>query len=93
MRRSPPEIRASEQYWKEATDFVKLASDDPRNPNWFRISREMPDHIEAWKKYFKWRLGYVTRGLGLLEEFKIESFLTPTERPEWFDARWEDKAA
>ena len=88
MRRTRPELLAPEAYWKEATDFVKRMSDDPKNPAWVAVSREMPEQIEAWKKYFRWRLGYVTRGLSMLEENKIETFLVPTEWPQWFDAKW-----
>jgi hypothetical protein len=49
----------------------------------------MPRHIEAWRGYFKWRLGFVTRGLVMLTEDKIEVFFTPTEWPEWFDAKYQ----
>ena len=90
MKRTRPEIQASEKYWADANAFVKKNSlDDPKNPSWFEITREMPERIDDWKAYFRWRLGYVTHGLTLLEDKKINVFFVPTERPEWFDGKWQ----
>ena len=86
MRKTLTEIQKAEIYWKQAMEFVTARSDNPRNPTWFEITREMPEHVERWKAYFRWRFGFVTHGLDLLIENKIGVFFVPTEWPEWFDA-------
>ena len=88
MRKTRQEIQLSEVFWREATEFVRHRSSDPKSPAWFEITREMPEHVERWKAYFRWRFGFVTHGLDLLIENKIGVFFVPTEWPEWFDARF-----
>lgn len=67
---------------------MRRVSDNPKEPSWFAVTREQQQQLEAWSNYSQWRLGFELRGIGLLREFKIESFLVPCEWPEWFDSRF-----
>ena len=87
QKRTHQEIQAAEQYWKEATAFVRKISDDPKNPSWFDLTREMPTRLEAWENYFTRRLGFIPAGLEMLKASKISVFLVPQEWPEWFDTK------
>lgn len=81
-------LQKAQDYWQQATNFVRLASDSGKATNWFAITLEMPQQIDAWRDYFKWRIGFAAVGLDMLSAQRIECFLVPTEWPEWFDTQY-----
>lgn len=75
---------ALEKYWREAKSFVKLRTNDPKDPPWFAFEFQSPVR-SRWEQYFHWRLGFCPVGLHLQEQGKITEFLVPCEDPQEFD--------
>jgi hypothetical protein len=75
------------QYWKEAKQFVKSRSDDPKNPDWYAFDWDS-DARWQWENYFSWRLGFVPIGLVYLSMGKINEFFVPCEYPSEFDPHY-----
>jgi hypothetical protein len=79
-----------DEYWKDAKKFVKVHSDDPKDPSWFAFKRTDPAR-RTWESYFLWRLGFLPIGLSYLEWGTIKEFLVPCERPNEFDTTYGER--
>lgn len=90
MQLTAAQIDKAQRYWKDAAYFVRLNSDDPRDPAWFVVSRETPA-LNEWKSYFQSRLGFIPAGIRMLESGQINQFLVPSERPAWFDGSYGER--
>jgi hypothetical protein len=73
------------KYWKEASEFVRRSSSDPKDPDWCVLERDSGEKLERWRRYLVARLGFLPAGFRMMEDGKINSFLVPTETPDMFD--------
>jgi len=76
-----------DRYWKEAKEYVRLRTTDGEEPAWIGLSIDDP-RLQDWLAYFRWRLGFLPRGIAYLQSSVINEFLVPDARPQLFDTRY-----
>jgi hypothetical protein len=76
----PPKAEA---FWTKAREYVKKSGE------WVQVKKDSPE-LEAWKAYFR-GLAWKPFMISQIETKLIESIMTPTQWPEWFDKDYAER--